>query len=45
EFAFFPEVAPVTAQHIFKLVQLGLYTTNQFFRLDKGFVAQTSDVG
>ncbi|GFH28852.1 PPIase cyclophilin-type domain-containing protein, partial [Haematococcus lacustris] len=29
EFAFLPEVAPVTAAHIFRLVQLGLYTTNQ----------------
>ncbi len=29
EFAFLPEVAPVTAKHIFTLVQLGLYTTNQ----------------
>ncbi|KAJ9525071.1 hypothetical protein QJQ45_017369 [Haematococcus lacustris] len=44
EFAFLPEVAPVTAAHIFRLVQLGLYTTNQIFRVDKGFVAQTSDV-
>jgi len=44
EFAFFPEVAPVTSAHIFQLVQLGLYESNQIFRVDKGFVAQTSDV-
>eukprot|EP00197_Chlamydomonas_leiostraca_P011166 CAMPEP_0202861784 /NCGR_PEP_ID=MMETSP1391-20130828/3064_1 /ASSEMBLY_ACC=CAM_ASM_000867 /TAXON_ID=1034604 /ORGANISM="Chlamydomonas leiostraca, Strain SAG 11-49" /LENGTH=251 /DNA_ID=CAMNT_0049541221 /DNA_START=18 /DNA_END=773 /DNA_ORIENTATION=- len=44
EFAFLPEVAPVTAKHIFTLVQLGLYTGNHFFRVDKGFVAQTADV-
>mmetsp|Transcript_3976 Transcript_3976/g.9259 ORF Transcript_3976/g.9259 Transcript_3976/m.9259 type:complete len:241 (-) Transcript_3976:463-1185(-) len=44
EFAFFRNVAPETSAHIFTLVQLGLYTTNQFFRLDRGFVAQVSDV-
>jgi hypothetical protein len=32
EFAFYPEVAPVTTAHIFKLVQLGLYTTNHVRR-------------
>mmetsp|Transcript_408 Transcript_408/g.1113 ORF Transcript_408/g.1113 Transcript_408/m.1113 type:complete len:252 (-) Transcript_408:93-848(-) len=44
EFAFLPEVAPVTAAHIFELVALGLYTSNHIFRVDKGFVAQTADV-
>ncbi|MEW5306017.1 MAG: hypothetical protein WDW36_008521 [Sanguina aurantia] len=44
EFAFFPEVAPVTANHIFNLVALGCYTTNHFFRVDKNFVAQNADV-
>ncbi|GAX81493.1 hypothetical protein CEUSTIGMA_g8922.t1 [Chlamydomonas eustigma] len=44
EFAFFPEVAPKTSDHIFELVTLGLYTGNHFFRVDKGFVAQTADV-
>ncbi|KAG2443126.1 hypothetical protein HYH02_009537 [Chlamydomonas schloesseri] len=43
-FGFWPEVAPVTTAHIFKLVRLGCYTSNHFFRVDKGFVAQTSDV-
>mmetsp|Transcript_1283 Transcript_1283/g.2061 ORF Transcript_1283/g.2061 Transcript_1283/m.2061 type:complete len:240 (-) Transcript_1283:50-769(-) len=44
EFAFYPEIAPLTSAHIFHLVQLGLYDTNHFFRIDKGFVAQTGDV-
>lgn len=44
EFAFLPEVAPVTAAHIFKLCTLGGYTSNHFFRVDKGFVAQTAAV-
>eukprot|EP00798_Chlamydomonas_sp_ICE-L_P031049 gene31049-7142_t len=42
EFGFYPEVAPVTCAHIFELVQLGLFTTNEFFRVDKGFVAQAT---
>jgi len=37
-------VAPVTAQHIFKLVTLGAYIGDHFFRVDKGFVAQVADV-
>ncbi|XP_020169178.1 peptidyl-prolyl cis-trans isomerase CYP23 isoform X2 [Aegilops tauschii subsp. strangulata] len=44
EFGFFPHVAPKTVEHIFKLVQLGCYNTNHFFRVDKGFVAQVADV-
>eukprot|EP00775_Hariotina_reticulata_P003285 gene3285-3562_t len=44
EFAFFPNVAPITAQHIFRLVTLGAYTGNHVFRVDKGFVAQVADV-
>ncbi|PNW82750.1 hypothetical protein CHLRE_06g292500v5 [Chlamydomonas reinhardtii] len=43
-FGFWPEVAPVTCAHIFKLVRMGCYISNHFFRVDKGFVAQTSDV-
>eukprot|EP00882_Tetradesmus_deserticola_P006831 GHRQ01007194.1.p1 GENE.GHRQ01007194.1~~GHRQ01007194.1.p1 ORF type:complete len:263 (+),score=64.24 GHRQ01007194.1:203-991(+) len=43
-FGFYPEVAPITAQHIFKLVAMGAYTGNHFFRVDKGFVAQVQDV-
>eukprot|EP00262_Sarcandra_glabra_P015453 TRINITY_DN4757_c0_g1_i1.p1 TRINITY_DN4757_c0_g1~~TRINITY_DN4757_c0_g1_i1.p1 ORF type:complete len:232 (-),score=35.38 TRINITY_DN4757_c0_g1_i1:82-777(-) len=44
EFGFFPHVAPITVEHIFKLVRLGCYNTNHFFRVDKGFVAQVADV-
>ncbi|CAK9325987.1 unnamed protein product [Citrullus colocynthis] len=44
EFGFFPKVAPKTVDHIFKLVRLGCYNTNHFFRVDKGFVAQVADV-
>ncbi|XP_074560544.1 peptidyl-prolyl cis-trans isomerase CYP23 [Curcuma longa] len=44
EFGFFPDVAPKTVEHIFKLVQLGCYNTNHFFRVDKGFVAQVAAV-
>ncbi|GIL80517.1 hypothetical protein Vretimale_16050 [Volvox reticuliferus] len=43
-FGFWPEVAPVTSAHIFKLARMGCYTSNHFFRVDKGFVAQISDV-
>ncbi|KAG1675410.1 hypothetical protein FOA52_012329 [Chlamydomonas sp. UWO 241] len=43
EFAFYPEVAPVTTTHVFEMVAMGVYTTNQFFRVDKNFVAQTSE--
>jgi len=34
----------VTSQHILKLAKLGAYNTVNFFRVDKGFVAQTADV-
>ncbi|KAK9812941.1 hypothetical protein WJX72_006104 [[Myrmecia] bisecta] len=44
EMAFYPDVAPITVAHILKLGQLGGYNTNHFFRVDKGFVAQTADV-
>ncbi|XP_018436870.1 peptidyl-prolyl cis-trans isomerase CYP23 isoform X2 [Raphanus sativus] len=44
EFGFYPTVAPKTVDHIFKLVRLGGYNTNHFFRVDKGFVAQVADV-
>lgn len=44
EFGFYPTVAPQTVDHIFKLVRLGCYNTNHFFRVDKGFVAQVADV-
>ncbi|KAJ3675532.1 hypothetical protein LUZ60_004574 [Juncus effusus] len=44
EFGFYPHVAPKTVEHIFKLVRLGCYNTNHFFRVDKRFVAQVADV-
>jgi cyclophilin family peptidyl-prolyl cis-trans isomerase len=44
ELAFFPDVAPVTVAHILDLCRRGLYQTNHFFRVDKGFVAQVADV-
>ncbi|KAG9134460.1 hypothetical protein Leryth_019917 [Lithospermum erythrorhizon] len=44
EFGFYPSVAPKTVEHIFKLVRLGCFNTNHFFRVDKGFVAQVADV-
>ncbi|KAH1264532.1 Peptidyl-prolyl cis-trans isomerase CYP23 [Glycine max] len=44
EFGFYPTVASKTVDHIFKLVRLGGYNTNHFFRVDKGFVAQVADV-
>uniref|UniRef100_A0A7N0TRV1 Peptidyl-prolyl cis-trans isomerase n=2 Tax=Magnoliopsida TaxID=3398 RepID=A0A7N0TRV1_KALFE len=44
EFGFYPSVAPITVDHIYKLVRLGGYNTNHFFRVDKGFVAQVADV-
>ncbi|ONI30768.1 hypothetical protein PRUPE_1G271800 [Prunus persica] len=44
EFGFYPSVAPKTVEHIYKLVRLGGYNTNHFFRVEKGFVAQVADV-
>ncbi|BBN11873.1 hypothetical protein MPTK1_5g15470 [Marchantia polymorpha subsp. ruderalis] len=44
EFGFYPEVAPITVKHILKLVKLGAYNSNHFFRVDRGFVAQVADV-
>lgn len=44
EMAVYPEVAPITARHILKLAKLGAYNSVHFFRVDKGFVAQTADV-
>ncbi|KAL6543921.1 hypothetical protein OROGR_010418 [Orobanche gracilis] len=44
EFGFYHSVAPKTVEHIFKLVRLGCYNANHFFRVDKGFVAQVADV-
>ena len=44
ELAFYPDLAPVTCEHILKLGAMGAYTSNHFFRVDKGFVAQVADV-
>ncbi|KAJ7562713.1 hypothetical protein O6H91_03G081400 [Diphasiastrum complanatum] len=44
EFGFYPQVAPKTVEHILKLVKLGCYNSNHFFRVDRGFVAQVADV-
>lgn len=44
EFGFWPEVAPQNAGHVFELAAFGLYTTARIFRVDKGFVAQTTGV-
>jgi cyclophilin family peptidyl-prolyl cis-trans isomerase len=41
---FYEDVAPRTAKHIRRLGELGAYNTVDFFRIDRGFVAQTSDV-
>ena len=41
---FYPTVAPVTVQHILRLVQMGGYNTNEIFRVDKGFVCQVQGV-
>lgn len=42
--AFYEGVAPKTVDLIRTAVELGCYNTNHFFRVDKGFVAQTADV-
>lgn len=36
--------APETVRHILRLMEMGAYNTNHFFRVDRGFVAQTADV-
>lgn len=38
------QAAPKTVEHIKRCGELGLYNTNHFFRVDKGFVAQTADI-
>ena len=44
ELAFYPDVAPITSAHILDLCRRGLYISNHFFRVDKGFVAQVDGV-
>lgn len=34
----------MTTDHILKLAKLGGYNSNHFFRVDKGFVAQTASI-
>lgn len=41
---FFSQVAPKTSRLICDLGSVGAYTSNHFFRVDKGFVAQTAGV-
>ena len=43
-FSLSAQVAPVTTQHIFLLASLGLYTSADIFRVDKGFVAQITNI-
>ncbi len=38
------QVAPASSAHIQKLAKLGAYNTVNFFRVDKGFVAQVTDI-
>lgn len=42
--AFYPEVAPLTVDHVLRVGCLGGYDTDHFFRVDRGFVAQVADV-
>ena len=42
-FALYAAVAPATAAHVLRAFDLGLYVTNHFFRIDRGFVAQVAD--
>ena len=38
----YPDVAPETTAHVLEAFELGLYTSNHFFRVDRGFVAQVA---
>lgn len=42
--AFYNFAAPRTTELVTKLLELGAYNTNHFFRVDKGFVAQVAGV-
>lgn len=44
ELGFYENIAPKTSQHIIKLVRLGAYDSNSFFRLEAGFVTQIEEV-
>ena len=41
--ALYPDVAPETTAHVLEAFELGLYASNHFFRVDRGFVAQVAD--
>ena len=38
---FFPDIAPVTSNHIINLIKKGYYNNTQFGRIEPGFVIQT----
>ena len=40
--ALYPRVAPLHSKQILQLVELGVYDTTHFYRIERGFVAQTS---
>jgi cyclophilin family peptidyl-prolyl cis-trans isomerase len=42
--AFYPKAAPRTTELVTRLLELGMYNSNHFFRVDKGFVAQVASV-
>ena len=44
ELGFYEKEAPMTVKHILDCFRAGLYETDDFFRVDKGFVAQVADV-
>ncbi|KAJ9453598.1 Peptidyl-prolyl cis-trans isomerase CYP23 [Diplonema papillatum] len=43
ELGFYVEEAPATSAHMLACFRMGLFDTNEVFRVDKGFVAQVSD--
>lgn len=44
ELGFYEHEAPATVKHILDCFRAGLYESDDFFRIDKGFVAQIADV-
>tara|TARA_A100000164_G_C21828195_1_gene733939 strand:- start:572 stop:1138 length:567 start_codon:yes stop_codon:yes gene_type:complete len=38
---FFPDIAPITSNHIINLIKKGYYNNTQFGRIEPGFVIQT----
>ena len=43
EMGFYPEATPYTAAHMLNCFKMGLFDSNNVFRVDKGFVAQVAD--